>query len=154
MIPPPRMTHKNLPRCGAQAPGCFLPKGSWGQLSKSAILASKLLTPGPKPLLWSELELGHLIEIAFIPKTWLACVVMECQCFPSNTCLQCPTCVSIQEGHFYSPRLNQPRSWNSPQEWRRQADVFENRRGNNRHNYSTTVQLKGRDCTRWTGEEF
>ena len=27
-------------------------------------------------------------------------------------------------------------------------------RGNNQHNCSTTVQLKGRDCTRWTGEEF
>ena len=27
-------------------------------------------------------------------------------------------------------------------------------RGNNQHNCSTTVQLKGRDCTRWTGEKF
>ena len=99
------ITRKNLTRCGAQAPGCFLPKGSWGQLSKSAILASKLLTPGPKPLLWSVLEQGHSIVIAFLPKTSLACVVVECQCFPTNTCLQCPTCVSIQEGHFYSSRL-------------------------------------------------
>ena len=30
---------------------------------------------------------------------------MECQCFPSNTCLQCPNCVSIQNGHFYFSRL-------------------------------------------------
>ena len=95
---------------------CFLPKGSWGQLSKSAILASKLLTPGPKPLLWSVLELGHLIEIAFIPKTLLACVVIDCQCFPSNTCLQCPNCVSIQNGHFYFSRLISALAWNSLQE--------------------------------------
>ena len=27
------------------------------------------------------------------------------QCFPTNTCLQCLTCVSIQERHFYSSRL-------------------------------------------------
>ena len=53
-----------------------------GKLSKSAILASKRLTPGPKPLLWSVLELGHLIRIAFLPKTSLACVVTECQYFP------------------------------------------------------------------------
>ena len=100
-----RITHKNLPRFGAQAPRCFLPKGSWGQLSKSAILASKLPTPGPKPLLWSVLELGHLIEIAFLPKTSLACVVFEANASPQFTCLQCPNCVSIQNGHFYFSRL-------------------------------------------------
>ena len=43
-------------------------KGSWGQLSKSTMLVSKLLTPGPKPLLWSVLVLGRLIKITFIPK--------------------------------------------------------------------------------------
>ena len=100
-----RITHKNLPRFGAQAPGCFLPKGSWGQLSKSAILASKLPTPGPKPLLWSVLELGHLIKIAFLPKTSLACVVIEANASLEFTCLQCPNCVSIQNGHFYFSRL-------------------------------------------------
>ena len=100
-----RITHKNLPRFGAQAPGCFLPKGSWGQLPKSAILASKLPTPGPKPLLWSVLELGHLIKIAFLPKTSLACVVFEANASLEFTCLQCPNCVSIQNGHFYFSRL-------------------------------------------------
>ena len=49
----------------------FCLKGSWGQLSKSAILTSKLPTPGPKPLLWSVLVLGHTIKIAFIPKPHL-----------------------------------------------------------------------------------
>ena len=82
-----RITHKNLPRFGAQAPGCFLPKGSQGQLSISAILASKLLTPGPKSLLWSVLELGHSIEIAFIHKTSLVCVVVE-----ANASRQIPAC--------------------------------------------------------------
>ena len=100
-----RITHKNLPRFGAQAPGCFLPKGSWGQLPKSAILASKLPTPGPKPLLWSVLELGHSIEIAFIHKTSLVCVVVAANASPQFTCLQCPNCVSIQNGHFYFSRL-------------------------------------------------
>ena len=83
----------------------FCLKGSWGQLSKSAILASKLPTPGPKPLLWSVLELGHLIKIAFLPKTSLACVVFEANASPQFTCLQCPNCVSIQNGHFYFSRL-------------------------------------------------
>jgi hypothetical protein len=35
MISPPRMTHKNLLRCGAQAPRCFLPEGSWGQRTQT-----------------------------------------------------------------------------------------------------------------------
>ena len=142
------MTHKILLRFGAQAPGCFLSERQLGAAFK--IGDSNLKTSHP----WAEASV--VVRTAarphnkdcFYSETSLACVVVECQCFPTNTCLQCPTCVSIQEGHFYSPRLNQPRSWNSPQEWRRQADVFENRRGNNRHNHSTTVQLKGRDCTR------
>ena len=100
-----RKTHKNLPKFGAQAPGCFLPKGSWGQLSKSAILASKFPTPGPEPLLWSVLELGHLIELAFLPASSLACVVFEANASPQFTCLQCRNCVSIQNGHFYFSRL-------------------------------------------------
>ena len=48
----------------------------------------------------SSLENDH-----FYAKSSLVCVVLECQCFPTNTCLQCPNCVSIQNGHFYSPRL-------------------------------------------------
>ena len=105
MIPPPRMTHKNLPRCGAQAPGCFLPKGSWGQALK--ISDSSLKTSHP----WAEASVvvctgaSSLENDHFYAKSSLVCVVLECQCFPTNTCLQCPNCVSIQNGHFYSPRL-------------------------------------------------
>jgi len=49
-------THKTLPRIRAQTPGCFLPGRQLGAAhSNSAILTTKLFTPGPKPLLWSVL---------------------------------------------------------------------------------------------------
>ena len=71
-IRPKPKTHKTLPRIGAQTPGCFLPGRQLGAAnSNSAILASKLLTPGPKPLLWSVLKLGHLRKITFIPNPHL-----------------------------------------------------------------------------------
>ena len=65
-------THKTLPRIRAQTPGCFLPGRQLGAAhSNSAILTTKLFTPGPKPLLWSVLELVHLRMITFMPNPHL-----------------------------------------------------------------------------------
>ena len=79
----PRITHKNLPRCGAQAPGCFLPKGSWGQALK--ISDSSLKTSHP----WAEASVVVCTGARALNKDCfssqnLTCVCSGCsQCFPS-----------------------------------------------------------------------
>ena len=80
-------------------------KRQLGAALKISDSSLKTSHPWPKPLLWSVLELGHLIEIAFLPKTSLVCVVLEANASLEFTCLQCPNCVSIQNGHFYFSRL-------------------------------------------------
>ena len=49
--------------------------------------------------------LGILFGVPGILVGVLACVVIEANASLEFTCLQCPNCVSIQNGHFYFSRL-------------------------------------------------
>ena len=151
----PRMTHKNLPRCGAQAPGCFLPKGSWGQalkISDSSLKtshpwaeASVVVCTGARPL---DKDCFSSQNLTCVCSDWMPILPLNLPACNAQTAFLYRMDTSISLGWF------QPWPWTSLQKQRRRAEVFENRRGNNQHNHSTTVQLKGRDCTRWTGEKF
>ena len=133
----------------------FCLNSSWGQALK--ISDSSLKTSHP----WAEASVVVCTGARALDKDCFSSQNLTCVCsdWMPILPLNLPAC-NAQTAFLYRMDTSislgwfQPWPWTSLQKQRRRAEVFENRRGNNQHNHSTTVQLKGRDCTRWTGEKF
>ena len=107
--------------------------------------ASVVVCTGARPL---DKDCFSSQNLTCVCSDWMPILPLNLPACNAQTAFLYRMDTSISLGWF------QPWPWTSLQKQRRRTEVFENRRGNNQHNRSTTVQLKGRDCTRWTGEKF